>query len=128
MGSAKTRLDGERPRGMARLRGVEQTARRCTGVADALVRPEHRNPSADHDLLDPLGPLRRAMYDPLTSTNPTSGKAQALAGSPTARCEYSAPIKSKTSPAYAHSLSRRTPGARMVMTPSVFALPRNGRR
>jgi hypothetical protein len=44
---------------------------------------------------------------------------------PTAICEYVAPTRSKTSPAYTHSLILGKPGISIAITPSILAMPRN---
>ena len=52
----------------------------------------------DHDTAW-LTRMLRSAYDPPTRHNPTSGKTQTLDGSPTDKCEYMAPARSKVRPA-----------------------------
>src|SRR5262245_8257128 len=72
--------------------------------------------------------IRYATYDPLTRTSAMTAGVHAEGGSPTDRCEYSAPVTSNVRPANAHSLTRGRPGRRTATTPRILAVPRNGNR
>src|SRR6476659_8168934 len=71
---------------------------------------------------------RNMKYEPLTNRRPIKAGIHTLRPSPTEKCEYSAPTRSKNSPAKAHSLSLGTPGSRTTTTPRALAVPKIGNR
>ena len=58
-------------------------------------------------------------------TKPMNIGAHPETGSPTAIPEYTAPVRSKVKPAYAHSFNLVKPGISMAIMPGNFAQPRN---
>src|SRR6476620_12235239 len=72
--------------------------------------------------------IRYVTYDPATRVNPIRAGSHTAGESPTDRCEYSAPVRSKVRPANAHSLMCVRTGATTATTPSILAVPRNRNR
>src|SRR5262245_11202334 len=93
-------------------------------VSMAAVRLDARPPLSEER--SRLRRIRYATYDPPTRPRAMTAGVHAEGGSPTDRCEYSAPVTSNARPAKAHSLIRGRPGTTTATTPRILAVPRNG--